>query len=218
MLSTLALAPALAAAQTPNPFTQPQEDPPPPPPPQAPSGGGQLAPPPPPPGSAGTTHVAPIQPPPPVANRDARGARNVVFVEGLGAGLFWSLNYERFLTKDLALRFGFGVTRFTDPDFEDTQYTFLAIPVLLSFTGVDNASGGNGAHHLNLSAGFVAVYVSETVDDTFTADGSGGLGVLEASYRYQPRDGGFMFRSGPQLLIGAGIVQVWWSLALGGAF
>ena len=70
-----------------------------------------------PPAAATAPAVAPAATPPPEAapaatppsDADERTAKNAIYIEGLGPGLFYSLNYERAFS-DVSARIGFKAT------------------------------------------------------------------------------------------------------------
>jgi hypothetical protein len=154
-----------------------------------------------------------------------RTARDSVFIEGLGPGFLYSLNYERMLSDNVGLRFGFSYwsleTQSTAPTFSDgtvatvssrTSMSVLAVPITCSYLGI-----GNMTHAFELGGGVDLLYV-EGSGDGFGGDVNGaGVGAVAiAGYRYQPLDGGFMFRAGLSPLVDASGIFPWPYVSLGG--
>jgi hypothetical protein len=120
---------------------------------------------------------------------EAPAARNAVFVELLGNGGLYSVNYERMLTDQLGLRVGFAtwdspfLSDGTPPDRYET------LPVTMSYLL------GRGERKLELGGGIT--FGQRTFDRS-----SGGRDFSFRSltaivgYRSQPREGGYLFRVG----------------------
>ena len=87
----------------------------------------------------------PTTPPPPgprdvFAEEEERRAPNTVFVEGLGAGLLYSFNYERLVLEDLGVRVGLGVYTVTgQEDGIAVRGALIMVPVTLSYLGIGSA-------------------------------------------------------------------------------
>jgi hypothetical protein len=165
------------------------------------------APPPPPPQAA----PPPGPPPPPPSAAppgDERAALNALYVEFLGAGLFYSLNYER-IFGDFSARVGVGA-------FSSGGTTWVGIPVTVNFLGI-----GTKRHIFEVGAG-VSIQYFNTGSDTLNVSASAGvpqvLGTVVLGYRLQPPNGGFMFRAGVSPLFGEGGFIPWPYIALGASF
>ena len=142
-------------------------------------------------------------------------ARNSIFLELGGNGIFYSLNYDHKFFDHVSARLG-GM--------------YLPLPASDDGTGGENRVGialfpimvnylvGNGNSRLELGAGTMVGYVSGEVDnENLNAGGVGGLATT-IGYRLQPRGGGFLFRVGlTPFLVGSGL-QLWGGLSLGGTF
>jgi hypothetical protein len=121
---------------------------------------------------------------------EAPEARNAVFVELLGNGGLYSINYERMLTDQLGLRVGYAAWN-SPLWFEGTTPDrYQTVPVTMSYLL------GRGERKLELGGGI-----------TFgqgTSDRSSGTGrdfsfrtlTAMVGYRSQPREGGYLFRVG----------------------
>lgn len=108
----------------------------------------------------------------------ASGTHHALYAELMGSGIFYSLNFEYRLSKWIALRGGGG----TMTSSADRSYVNLLLMAMFISNDDGNA--------FELGAGGVGVRVRD-------ADGSaefGMAGALALGYRYQPIEGGVMFR------------------------
>jgi hypothetical protein len=152
------------------------------------------------------------------ARADAtREANNALYLELGGNGAVYSLNYERFVGRDVALRAGFGYVSLKGAKIDGGTVTrdigLLTIPVTASWLGI-----GSGNHRLELGAGAVfADITGETSSDGAEAFGSdsGVVGTAIAGYRYVRPGGGFTFRAAFTPLFGEGGFQPWAGVAFG---
>jgi hypothetical protein len=174
--------------------------------------------------SGASSREAPAQQAPPADGE--RTANNAVYVEGLGPGLLYSINYERSLS-DFALRVGFGyvsVSASSNSGSGQTQATasLITVPITLSYLGV-----GSKTHIFELGAGATILHVGEgasSIDTSSSATASGAATVVlphaVLGYRYMPPGGGFLFRVGVSPIFAGDAIAVlpWPYLALGGVF
>lgn len=150
---------------------------------------------------------------------EERTANNALYVEGLGPGLFYSLNYERDFDNVFGIRAGIDYISIgaTAADGSSANATFLAIPVTFSYLGI-----GSLKHIFEVGAGGTLLYASasaNTVGGSSGGSGVGGIGTLILGYRYQPPHGGFMFRGGiAPLITSYGTFLPWPYVSLGAAF
>jgi hypothetical protein len=155
------------------------------------------------PASAPTQEAAPMptQEPP----TEPEPAPNAIFLEGGGPGLWYSLNYERHVNPDLAVRVGFSYMSFSaTASSGDTTASasaaFLTFPITVAYVGVPGLEVGGGA---------TITYVSGAASTGLSsASGSGmvPLGNVFLGYRSHPMGGaGFQFRIGIAGLIGKGL-------------
>jgi hypothetical protein len=163
-----------------------------------------------------------------------RLAPNTIYAEGLGAGLAYSLNYERVVVDNLAVRAGFSYLSFgasagMGENSVSASASFLMFPITASYLGVRS-----GKHALELGGGTTLISASGTGSGFgMSASGSGmtALGTAIVGYRIHPIDGaGFNFRVGAMALMGKGLglsnakdpeafgVLPWPYLSLGGSF
>ena len=136
-------------------------------------------------------------------------APNSIYAEGLGAGLAYSINYERMVLDDLGVRAGMSylsmsATATSGTASSSASASFLSFPITASYIGVRS-----GKHSLELGGG-VTLTRSSGSGSSFgmTASGSGmsGLGTAMIGYRIHPVDrAGFQFRVGLMALAGKGL-------------
>jgi hypothetical protein len=140
----------------------------------------------------------------PAAHSGDHPSPNSVYLEGLGAGLDYSLNYERVLFDQLALRAGvsyLSIQPATAPGTASATVTYVTVPMTASYIGLRK-----GWSSLELGAGGMVVYTSGAASALgVSASGSGVLpaGVVMVGYRLHPVDhAGFQFRVGVMALMG----------------
>lgn len=119
--------------------------------------------------------------------------RNNAYVEILGNGGIYSVNYERIVVEHFALRLGFGVAKTVNLFFSDTndKTTIIAVPVLGSLLFGERKS------KLELGAGFLFGHKNVKSASGNSKTGSAIFDLTGVvGYRYQPSSGGFLFRIG----------------------
>jgi hypothetical protein len=131
-------------------------------------------------------------------------AANRVFVEGLGSGIVWSVNYERTVSEPFTLRVGAG------------GLPTSGLRYVLAFV-IPGAQVGDGAHRLVVGAGlgmawFQDVWVFERTD-VVQAYGVGTLG-----YQYQPRARGVFLRASFTPIVTGQDLAPWGGASVGVAF
>jgi len=78
---------------------------------------------------------------------------------------------------------------------------------------------GAGSHRLELGAGPLLVMAGGNLEEYGTVSTDGFAGMTSTfGYRYQPADGGFLFRIGLTPFYSDGRPQIWGGLSLGYAF
>lgn len=112
--------------------------------------------------------------------------KNVVYGELAGAGILYSVNYERIIVPNLTARIGVSAW----PAGESMN---LVLPVLVNFLA------GSGSSKLEIGAGTDVIVIDQTKHghmSNYTNNSleAGFLVVGSLGYRYQPSDGGFHFR------------------------
>ena len=122
--------------------------------------------------------------------------KNTIYVEGAGAAILYSFNYERQFTEKLSLRVGFSSVPLSASEGDhdghmhsDEEVKFTIISIMANYL----IGGGN--HKLALSGGIIQVSASaDTEDGEYDLD----LGMLPSAsvgYRYQRAAGGFFFNA-----------------------
>jgi hypothetical protein len=167
-------------------------------------------------------------PPPPVDAEEERTANNALYLEGLGPGILYSIDYDRTF-GDFAGRVGFGylsVSVSSGSSSGTTQATSSAsiftIPITLSYLGVGTKRNmlelGLGATILHAGAG--ATTIDANSSSSANASATVVLPVAIVGYRYQPPHGGFLFRGGLSPIFAGSSLPVlpWPYVALGGTF
>lgn len=155
-------------------------------------------------------------------------AQNTIYAEGLGAGLFYSINYERRVIDELGVRAGFGYTTISaSAGSASSKSTYLTIPVTASFLGVHSRKAT-----LEAGGGMTLAYASGSASSGLSnASGSGVTPFVVAfvGYRLHPVGAGFNFRIGAMTLGGKGLSLSskdpdkfgfipWGYISLGGSF
>jgi hypothetical protein len=160
-------------------------------------------------------------------NDRAREAKNAIYLDLLGPGLLYSINYDREIIPDLSARIGLSYMSIgaSASDGAGTtasaKFSYLAIPITASYLGIGSTSNmlelGGGPVIMNFSgSGLVS-----SSDSAVKAGGSSTTVALTgmAGYRHQPADGGFVFRIGasPMVVLGANVLP-WGYMSLCAAF
>jgi hypothetical protein len=136
-------------------------------------------------------------------------APNSIYLEGLGAAIGYSLNYERMVLDELGVRVGFsylsvGASASAGGTTASAAATYIFIPVTASYVGIRY-----GRSALELGAGLTFLYVSASANAAGVATSGAGVvpyGVAMVGYRFQPVDhAGFMFRIGVSALVAPGL-------------
>jgi hypothetical protein len=155
--------------------------------------------------------------PPPTPTDSSRTAKNVLYVELLGNGILYSLNYERFITDDLSARIGFGYLSLgASSSSSSARASVLWLPLMVNYLGV-----GSADHKLQLGLGPVLFYASSaasSVGDSAKASGVALFGTATIGYRYVPHDGGFNFDIGFTPVFGSFGFLPWIGISLGAVF
>lgn len=155
-----------------------------------------------------------------------RDAKNAIYVDLLGPGLFYSLNYDRVIADDVSVRVGLsyfsvGASGGSGSTSASVKFSYLAIPITASYLGI-----GSENNMLELGGGgMIMNFKGSGLIKNDSASGSVGESVTTvamtgmAGYRHQPADGGFVFRVGlsPIVTFGYGVIP-WGYLSLGAAF
>jgi hypothetical protein len=132
-------------------------------------------------------------------------APNAIYVELLGSGLLYSINYDRLITDYLGARIGIGYV-------PDGSLSLTTIPITVSLFPF-----GASSSKLEIGAGVVQASLGNTkVGSTTGGTYLGYVGIL--GYRLEPRDGGFLFRFAFTPFILNGHFQPYLGVSFGLAF
>lgn len=154
------------------------------------------------------TAAPPEEVPPPAAESQSaprtsseagpeRTAKNLIFLEGFGSGLLYSVSYERIIDSlNLGLRI--GVSYFTYPVSSYGQsgnLTLFTLPIMASYYA------GWETHKIQIGLGATLIATDAATDSQGTSFGGerAGVGLAAAGYigyRYLPLDHGITFGLG----------------------
>lgn len=139
-------------------------------------------------------------------------ARNGAYLELLGNGGLYSLNYERLLAPALGGRV--GIMTFGGEGEEGDRVRIILAPVMANYLA------GGGPHRLEVGAGPVIAYAAGTIreDDIGEVSGIGVAATATLGYRYHPPAGGFIFRAGLTPILSSAGLSPSVGLSLGYAF
>ncbi len=130
------------------------------------------------------------------AQPSAVGAPNGVYLELLGNGGLYSVNYDRKLTDRVSIRLGVGA--WTSESFFGGKTTLRTVPLTV------NVLGGRGNHRLEAAAGVLVGSRTRGSVYSSSSETSGFLSLTGTlGYRYQ-RQRGFLFRTGFTPFFGLG--------------
>jgi hypothetical protein len=184
---------------------------------------------------AATGESSPAAPAPaaPAPDTGDHPASNSIYLEGTGAAIAYSINYERLVIDQLAVRLGFsyltiGASATAGSATTSSSASYLFFPITASYIGIRS-----GKHSLELGGGATLLYVSGSASGLGTSTSGAGMvpyGTVLAGYRLHPvGHAGFQFRIGVMALIGQGLglqnpnpnsvgVIPWPYLSLGASF
>lgn len=112
--------------------------------------------------------------------------KNVIYIEGLGVGGLYSINYERFIKDDYSIRIGFTTwtTRII------TTQSFTGVPIM------GNYLIGKSNSKLELGVGVEYGKVKNVSFWAGNSSSDSGFAIISSyGYRYQPLNGGIHFRA-----------------------
>jgi hypothetical protein len=146
-----------------------------------------------------------------------RAAQSSVYVELFGNGVFYSLNYDRYILDRVIARVGAGYVNLaqTEGDGRVTRTDVVTVPIVVSTVL------GETDHKLELGAGVLSLY--STQDLSFGPHEARGeelelAGTAVLGYRYSPRNGGITLRAGYTPVLGRGGYAHWGGVSAGGVF
>jgi hypothetical protein len=142
---------------------------------------------------------------------------SAIYVEALGQGILYSVNYDYRLTTHIGLRAGFTSWSIPILFFAVGELKFTGFPIMVNYLS------GEGTSHLELGIGLIPSIISFQGREIFfgneiNGEGSIVLGTATLGYRSQPLDGGFVFRIGLMPLFTLKKATLTGGLSLGFAF
>ena len=140
-------------------------------------------------------------------------ARNSIYLEILGNGLLYSLNYDHKIFDHLSARIG-GMYLGVNESTSDSRVSLLLVPVMANYLV------GSGSSRLEIGAGLTLGSVGGDIDAAGGDFDKGGVAAFTSTigYRLQPTNGGFLFRIGFTPIFTANGFLPWAGLSLGGTF
>lgn len=150
-------------------------------------------------------------------NEDNYFARNSIFVELLGNGILYSLNYDHKFFDHASARIGGMFLSYPKNDVNnDNGRTILVlVPIMVNYLV------GNGNSRLEVGGGILAGGTNGSAqieNERISEARGGGAFTGNIGYRLQPRDGGFLFRIGFTPVISSAGFLPWAGLSLGATF
>ena len=137
-------------------------------------------------------------------------ARNAFYVELLGNGLLYSINYDRLFADQVSGRVGIMLIGAAS---DSSAAAVIAAPIMANYLF------GRGNSHFEAGIGALLVSGgSENVEGFEDEDFSGAVGTATLGYRYQRPGGGFVFRAGLTPFFGAGGIVPWFGVSFGYGF
>ena len=108
--------------------------------------------------------------------------KNTIYLEGGGAAILYSFNYERNITDKITARIGFS-------SLPDETVTFTLIPIMANYL----IGGGN--HKLAISGGVLQISASADAEEGEYDVDLGMIPTYGVGYRYHRSSGGFFFNA-----------------------
>ena len=117
-------------------------------------------------------------------------ANNNIYLEILGNGFFYSLNYERFFSRNFSVRGGIMIfpASGTSEEGHTLDITILIFPIMANYL----INFGN--HNIELGIGPNLFYASGNTDVAGDFSGFAVGATARIGYLYYPTDGGFNIR------------------------
>jgi hypothetical protein len=137
-------------------------------------------------------------------------ARNAFYIELLGNGLLYSVNYDRLFADQISGRVGLMVIGAAN---DSSAAAVIAAPIMANYLF------GRGNSHFEAGIGVtVMTGAVENVEGIEDEGFSGAVGTATLGYRYQRPGGGFVFRAGLTPFFGGGGILPWFGLSFGYGF
>lgn len=137
-------------------------------------------------------------------------ARNAFYIELLGNGLLYSINYDRLFADQISGRVGVMLIGAAN---DSSAAAVIAAPIMANYLF------GRGNSHFEAGIGVMLMTGAvENVEEIEDEGFSGAVGTATLGYRYQRPGGGFIFRAGLTPFFGRGGILPWFSLSFGYGF
>ena len=124
--------------------------------------------------------------------------RNAIYFELFGQGVLYSFNYDYRISPDFSVRAGFT-----------GRFQFTGFPLMI------NHLSGTNKGHFEAGIGLMPVilqFQGGADSPFFASDGDGTItsiiGTATLGYRYQPPQGGFVFRAGLTPMVGQRFILI----------
>jgi len=131
-------------------------------------------------------------------------AANTVYAEGLGAGLLYSINYERRVIDEIGVRAGFGYWGAeANAGSASSKASYVTVPITVSYLGLHSRKAT-----FEVGGGMTLAYASgsaSTLGSSASGSGMTPYGIGFIGYRLHPVGAGFNFRIGLMALAGKGL-------------
>jgi hypothetical protein len=152
----------------------------------------------------------------PEGGPQVRTAKNTIFLELLGNGGLYSVNYDRWVHDMVSVRVGASfISLGASSSSSSANISLFTMPIMGNFLI------GSDSHKFEAGLGALLVYASASATSGATsvfANGFGVAGTGTVGYRYSDPKGGFVFRIGVTPLFGAGGFRFWGGLSFGYGF
>lgn len=148
-------------------------------------------------------------------------ARNSVYVEFLGPGILYSINYDRRLTEHIGFRAGISAWSIDSLDLiflQITDFKYRSFPLTINYLT------GKKSSHLELGIGVMPIFVEGTFQVFYFLGSSTGdktsslLGIGTLGYRYQHPRGGMVVRAAANPIFNRSGASLSFGFSLGFAF
>ena len=139
-------------------------------------------------------------------------SQNSIYLELLGSGLVYSINYERSINQFLSGRIGFmyDLLHLVIGDDEDEEDRLNMLPLMLNYMP------GESKHKFEIGLGMAFVFTRGEFDDVGIFDSDTKLvGAAAIGYRIQPESRGMLFRVSFTPFFGDEGVLPWGGLSFG---
>jgi hypothetical protein len=150
-------------------------------------------------------------------------AENSIYLELGGNALLYSINFDRMISPDMGARIGIGYmglstgTAPTDGPDHNASVSVLLVPATFNFFVSSHDGNHVGSSKLELGLGVALVDINGDFGGT-TFSGAGVGGTATIGYRYQPYDGGFLFRIGFTPVFASSTFFPWGGISFGLTF